>query len=288
MAPGAAVAQARLAFLDTTGVATAAIKVVTERGTETGFDLSGNLDVSRSTKNEPPAGNLGGDARGDFNEALREPTFGRSVFGAGIQSDERPGAFSEEFAQRGHFARGDPHSWCNEIAVGAEVTGEVEIPVGLVADGGEVFDLKLCSVDGQGFVDRLFAGGFVDGVGEEGTSPVAGKADAAWNAGAETVPSGPEGIRKDDGEVVGVPAQGDGGADDFVDVGVVLPEFGEFAGAGDGEPGVGVEFVEALDGRQGHDGVANPVGGADEDALGFGVNDGRWFGRRHRSLSLQK
>ena len=148
--------------------------------------------------------------------------------------------------------------------------------MGLVADVWKNFSFETLAGNGDVPVGGRFWVG--QNVGEQGAPPVAGKTDAARNTGPPAFPRGPEGIRENYGEVV--PARR---GDNFVEVWIVPPEVVEFGRALQGDVRGREAFAEALDGRHHHHGVANPVGGADENA----VSGGRCGRRRHRNLWLR-
>ena len=121
-----------------------------------------------------------------------------------------------------------------------------------------------------------------NGIGEEPAAGVALETDAAGDAGEPGGERGVEGVGQDDSEVEVVVGKRTANAPFFSEIaGAALGVPGDevvaegFAAIEVGHPGhgeesnasVGEAFAESAQGGQRHDGVTDPVGGADENAL---------------------
>ena len=149
------------------------------------------------------------------------------------------------------------------------------------------FHAKRLAVNGSILIHGPLGLRFVDDVREQEPAPTPAEPDTTGDTGALAFPSRPERIRENDGDIelaaaklieVDLAAEGD----EFVEVGVVTPEIGEFAGTEHGDVSGRGEFANALNGRHGHDRVTNPVGRADEDARVLVIRDKCWR-LRHQS-----
>jgi hypothetical protein len=123
-----------------------------------------------------------------------------------------------------------------------------------------------------GFVGGNFAGfGHGDGPSEEERAAIAGVADALGDASAPDKPGGGESVLEEDGHVevefaeafdwVGNVFEGK----DAVGEGLIFVNAGDGAAGEDGNFGLGLAAADGLEGGHGHDGVADPICGADED-----------------------
>ena len=127
-----------------------------------------------------------------------------------------------------------------------------------------------------------------DAVSEEPAAGISMEADAAGNAREPGGQGRVEGVGEDEGEVEVVLGERAAEAPFFGEVaGAALSAPGDefvaegFAAVEIGDPGHGEQgdvrlreaFTEGAQGGQGHDGVADPIGGADEDAL-VGIGQG--------------
>src|SRR5579862_4902552 len=126
-----------------------------------------------------------------------------------------------------------------------------------------------------GFVGGNFAGfGNGDGACEEKRAAVAGVTDALRNAGAPGEPGGGESVLEEDGDVevefanafdgIGSVFEGE----DAVGEGLIFVNAGDGAAGEDGNFGLGFAAADGLEGGDGHDGVADPICGANEDFHG--------------------
>ena len=96
--------------------------------------------------------------------------------------------------------------------------------------------------------------------------------DAAGDTGTPYFPGGAEGVGEEEGgiELVGADGGdvGEGGeGEKFVGVGGMAPEVVKFFRVENGDVGVRERLPEPSDSGERHDGVADPVGGADEEAF---------------------
>ena len=124
-----------------------------------------------------------------------------------------------------------------------------------------------------------------DAVSEEPAAGVAVEADAAGNASEPGGQGRVEGVGEDDGEVevvvgkraakaifFGEVARAALGApgDEFVAKGLAAVKVSHPGHGEQGDARLGKAFAQGTERGQRHDGVADPVGGADEDALVVG------------------
>ncbi len=125
-------------------------------------------------------------------------------------------------------------------------------------------------------VIRFVGGNFArfgdgDRTGEEERAAIAGVADALGNAGAPHEPGGGESVLEEDGDVKVEFAEAFdrvGGFfewEDAVSEGLIFVNAGDGAAGKDGNFGLGLAAADRLEGGDGHDGVADPICGADED-----------------------
>ena len=108
-----------------------------------GFDLIGNWRVTFAAENQPDAiCSVLNFARGG-NESFDRPAFGRAVFRAGIQAEDRLRDFLQpEFFLRGfNFLRVTDNCGGNGFRIRAQRGGEMQILVDLVSGGREMGDL---------------------------------------------------------------------------------------------------------------------------------------------------
>jgi len=203
-----------------------------------------------------------------FGEAVGRPAFGGAVGGPGADGDARgmrAGACFEQdlrgaLAARIRDAKGD-----------VPFVGELIEPTG-AAEEFEVVKL---------FVGGDFAWfGDGDGFGEEKAACVAGVADALGNLCAPGEPGGVKGVLQEEGDVESAGAEIGGEffaaapaavlalrivMNQFVADLLVSINVGYIGAGDDADMRVGVAPADGAQGGQGHDGIADPVGGADHD-----------------------
>lgn len=121
--------------------------------------------------------------------------------------------------------------------------------------------------------------GWWDDLVEQAVAPSSAIADEAGDAAAGHLEGAAGGFDHEDGDVIpdagrfDEPLYGEntvfGLADVFFDDGIDLtdlaPEVGEFGWREYGDAGIGSSSFQGADGRHGHAGVSQPVGGTDED-----------------------
>ena len=218
---------------------------------------------------EDDVGVVLGEERVDgFGETIGRPTFGGAVGSAGADSDaESVGAHARfEKSLQGAMSGG----------VG-DMEGDVGIVVEPLEPAGAAKELEIVEL----FVWRNFAGrGDLDGLREEKRAGIARVADALRDLSAPGEPGGIEGIleKKRDIEFAGAEFGGEGFAavpaavsavgivgDELVGDLLVSVDFGNIGAGNDADVGFGMTLANGAERGQGHDGVADPVGGADQD-----------------------
>ena len=235
-------------------------------------DFVNQLGVAGAADEEDPTTGGGVEAAGEFGKSFGGPAFGGAVFGGGVEAEDGAGVEAKEFAAQGGFVGAEMEFGWNGFGVGAEAGGKVKVPVDLVALGIEDFPFEFGFVDCDGFVVVAFAARFGNDFSEEGTAPVAPVTDAAGDAGTPDFPGGSGRVGEEEGGIELVGADGGdvgkgGERKKFVGVGGMAPEVVEFFRVENGDVGVGERLPEPSDSGERHDGVADPVGGADEEAL---------------------
>ena len=245
--------------------ATGQIARIHARGAEGGGDGFAQFAFGGRTENQHSGAERESNGAGGLGESVRRPALGISICGAGADTDCR--AIDAEGAQ------------AREARL-ARRRNAIE------ADGGrirEVFDQAGAAQQFQ-VIEALVArdvAGFGPGnrAREQPAAAIARVADALWNARQPRGESRVERIRQEERRVERFLAQAGGegavigeglergAGNDAVDAGFAGVEFSHAGPRHERDFGARAHLANHADGGQRHHGVAQPIGGAYEDAL---------------------
>ena len=204
------------------------------------------------------------DGSGGFGETLRQPAFGGAVGRAGADSDN--GTAHTDLLEAGKASGASPRSAVetNAVVFGQGIENTCAVQEFQIVEALVARDLALARYGNR--------------ARQQGTAAVAGVSDPFGNTGDVGDGGALEGVLQKNGAVEVFAREGAAGG----------PFFGESPGRiGDHavakrlalvevrDPGLrenrnfslGKALAERAQGGQGHDGVAQPVGGADQDAI---------------------